>query len=110
LSAFALLTLSWVGENLPLAGFRQPVRTPTTASEKENIPGTLRYILSAVIFYTLREPFLNETANSPDLRSLTLVSQQKNFLCFSFVRSGTPPPSAALSLRRRKIFAAFFNF
>jgi hypothetical protein len=42
-----------------------------------------------VIFYTLREPFLNETAtDSPRRRSLTLASQQKSFLCFSFVRAG----------------------
>jgi hypothetical protein len=54
----------------------------------------------AVIFYTLREPFLparpkltseggNETAtDSPRRRSLTLASQQKSFLCFSFARAG----------------------
>jgi len=41
----------------------------------------------AVIFYTLREPFLNETADSPRRRSLTLASQQKSFLCFSFARA-----------------------
>jgi len=42
----------------------------------------------AVIFYTLREPFLNETADSPRRRSLTLASQQKSFLCLSFARAG----------------------
>ncbi|MDE2439281.1 MAG: hypothetical protein KGN01_07880 [Patescibacteria group bacterium] len=37
----------------------------------------------------MREPFLNETANdSPRRRSLTLASQQKSFLCFSFARAG----------------------
>ena len=35
----------------------------------------------AVIFYTLREPFLNETAtDSPRRRSLTLAAPQKSFL------------------------------
>jgi len=49
---------------------------------------TTKFLL-AVIFYTLREPFLNETAtDSPRRRSLTLASQQKSFLCFSFARAG----------------------
>jgi len=31
---------------------------------------------------------LNETADSPRRRSLTLASQQKSFLCLSFARAG----------------------
>jgi len=42
--------------------------------------------LFAVIFYTLHEPFLNETADSPRRRSLTLASRQKFSLHFLIAR------------------------
>jgi len=45
---------------------------------------------------------LNETADSPRRRSLTLASQQKSFLCFSFARAGF-----FLLKRKENFFAGF---
>jgi len=92
-----ILFLDTKQTNPPSLIFAQPANSPRSGEGfcgarpprgRAEQPFQIAKFLLAVIFYTLREPFLNETADSPRRRSLTLASQQKSFLCFSFARAG----------------------
>jgi len=64
---------------------------------------TTKFLL-AVIFYTLREPFLNETAiDSPRRRSRTRVCKNQE-ISLHFPRASSPHPSAAKRKKRKGDF------